>query len=227
MKKVGELLAALLFAVSPAIVVSMPTNNSVISAAKTKGKKHKRVVKHKKRRRLSQRAYARKTYKEELTPYRTVGINVEKSDPLYKDIIQGINAWNATGIYTFKVTNKKYNDIWIETTEAAWLHAAGVTQSAPFGGSGSSYLTKDENRILKFDPAHIFLNTYHIDDMTDQQKVTVVEHELGHAIGLKHNDQQSIMNINPDPDTFGPVGDNFDKPTPYDIAKVKKMYREK
>lgn len=232
MKKIWKFMIALLLVVSPVVAVSVSTanNNSVVSAASKTAKRHKRVVKqkkHKKRKRLSQRDWARRTYKKELTPYRTVGINLDESDPLYKDIIQGINAWNATGVYTFKVTNKEYNDIWIETDESTWdVGIAARTMSFPLA-PGSVYLNKDENRILKFDPAHIFLHTRNMEDMTDRQKVTVVVHELGHAIGLKHNYQQSIMSIAEDPNTYSTVGYNFDKPTPYDIAKVKQMYREK
>lgn len=85
-------------------------------------------------------------------------------------------------------------------------------------------MTPNENDVLLYWPANIVINLSY--QLTDRQAVTVIVHELDHAIGLKHNDNpQSIMDINIG-DTGNPIDYNFDKPTPADIAKVKELYNE-
>lgn len=109
MKKILQFLIAIMFAVSPVISVGTTNNISTVNAAKVKKHSHVKHRKHKSRKHkkhrrkkvtfASKRAATLKEYQDGLKPYRTIKINVPESDPYYKDIIAGINAWNDTGVF--------------------------------------------------------------------------------------------------------------------------------
>lgn len=240
MKKVKliSLAAAALLAVSPVVAVSVSatSSSSVVNAAKkvtkkhkhvVKRKKHKRVIKHKRNKRsyaASMRAEDLRDYGPAFKPYRTIDIQVKKSSPWYNAIIQGIKAWNDTGVYHFEITNDESANITFVALPSSELYnTLAFGETVPLEGSiYSKYLTKRENKMVEFYDSVIRLNSDCNDSLYDSH-VRTVEHELGHAIGMDHyegkDDTMSVMS----PYTFADIT----KPTPYDIAKTKQMYKEK
>ena len=78
----------------------------------------------------------------------------------------------------------------------------------------------DNKQVLgvTFSNGRIGFNVYHLRDSTKNHIISVCLHELGHAIGLKHNDEKgSIMNSK-----CNPI--NFNK---NDIERINKLYNPK
>ena len=100
---------------------------------------------------------------------------------------EAINAWNATGVFTFNlVSDESSADIIATDYSDASSKAAGLAKIE------RNALT---NRITHVD---VKLNTYYLTEndygYTYNRIVYTAEHELGHAIGLDHNDdEQSVM----------------------------------
>lgn len=100
---------------------------------------------------------------------------------------EAINAWNATGVFTFNlVSDESSADIIATDYSDASSKAAGLAETE------TNALT---NRITHVD---VKLNTYYLTEndygYTHNRIVYTAEHELGHAIGLDHDDdEQSVM----------------------------------
>ena len=100
---------------------------------------------------------------------------------------EAINAWNATGAFTFTlVSDESSADIVATEYSDASSKAAGLAETE------TNALT---NQITHVD---VKLNTYYLLDndygYTHNRIVYTAEHELGHAIGLDHNDnEESVM----------------------------------
>ena len=100
---------------------------------------------------------------------------------------EAINAWNATGVFTFNlVSDESSADIIATDYSDASSKAAGLAETE------TNALT---NRITHVD---VKLNTYYLTEndygYTHDRIVYTAEHELGHAIGLDHDDdEQSVM----------------------------------
>ncbi|MDF7672787.1 matrixin family metalloprotease [Lactobacillus sp. ESL0701] len=121
-----------------------------------------------------------------------------------------ISAWNDTDSFTFTETSKKKNaQITIEPMFDPDTKAAGQ----------ASITYNHKTKLLN--KAKIQLNVYYLQNLmyaySYQRIVNTVEHELGHAIGLKHNNGKSVMY---------PAGSVYPI-EPQDIAKVKQIYHEK
>ncbi|MGT2906443.1 matrixin family metalloprotease [Streptococcus dentiloxodontae] len=103
---------------------------------------------------------------------------------VYQD---AISVWNKTGAFTFTVTTDAANADIIATDQSdASSQAAGVADTQ------TNLMT---NRITHVD---VKLNSYYLlDDQygyTYERIVNTAEHELGHAIGLEHDDaEDSVM----------------------------------
>ena len=124
--------------------------------------------------------------------------------------IDAISAWNRTGSFLFKQVNqKKHAKIIISVISDSDTQAAGQT---------STTYNPVNNRLLK---AHVELNHYYLQNSwygySYNRIVNTVEHELGHAIGLKHTKKVSVMY---------PAGSYYTI-QPRDIQAVKKLYHEK
>ena len=100
---------------------------------------------------------------------------------------EAINAWNTTGVFTFNlVSNELSADI------VATEYSDASSKAAGFAETETNALT---NHITHVD---VKLNTYYLTEhdygYTHNRIVYTAEHELGHAIGLDHDDnEESVM----------------------------------
>lgn len=100
---------------------------------------------------------------------------------------EAINIWNATGVFTFNVVSDVSSADIIATE-----YSDASSKAAGFAETETNALT---NHITHVD---VKLNTYYLTEndygYTHNRIVYTVEHELGHAIGLDHDDdEQSVM----------------------------------
>lgn len=137
----------------------------------------------------------------------TVYIDIDDST-LYNAFVSAIKQWNNTGAFTFKIVNdKKDADI------------VGKLMENDDGTAGTTDTTTDEQtkRIIK---ATVYLNRYYLESATygysEQRIVNTAEHELGHAIGLDHTDEVSVMQ----------PAESYYTIQPRDVDVVKKLYQE-
>ncbi|MFC3932951.1 matrixin family metalloprotease [Streptococcus dentapri] len=99
---------------------------------------------------------------------------------------EALLAWNNTGAFTFNLINDKdAADIILDDRSDSSSQAAGEAQSTTDALS---------NRINHVD---VYLNSYYLLDdaygYTYERIVNTAEHELGHAIGLEHNDSETSV----------------------------------
>ncbi len=183
--------------------------NQVVYAKKAKKvKKAKRAKKHAKK-------SAKKTKKVNAStdwrwpkPKATVYLDLDGNKNLLSASDEAIKTWNDTGAFTFvKTKNKKNADITVEQVYSPNTNYAGYTTFHYYVKSGLLF------------SANTKLNTYYLDNFSSynysyERVVNTVEHELGHAIGLKHNNGQSVMYPT---GSIYPIQD-------IDIQNVKKLY---
>lgn len=100
---------------------------------------------------------------------------------------EAINTWNATGVFTFNVVSDASSADIIATE-----YSDASSKAAGFAETETNALT---NHITHVD---VKLNTYYLTEndygYTHNRIVYTAEHELGHAIGLDHDDsEESVM----------------------------------
>ena len=140
----------------------------------------------------------------------TATVYIDLSDPTLKQAaLDGINVWNNTGAFNFKITNDRNNaKIIIKSMNDGETNAAGLTDTQYNSLTG---------HLLR---ATVRLNSYYLLNPSygynNGRIVNTVEHELGHAIGLGHKDSISVMY---------PQG-SFYTIQPSDVQDVKKLYQE-
>lgn len=142
-------------------------------------------------------------------PKATVYINIKNNPTLRSATIDAMNAWNRTGAFTFSEINEKKNaQITVSVSDDSSTSAAGVTSTTYNPVTG---------HLLK---AHVHLNRYYLQNRwygySNSRIVNTAEHELGHAIGLDHNNGVSVMY---------PKGSIYTI-QPRDIKEVQKLYKE-
>lgn len=138
----------------------------------------------------------------------TVYINLS-NNTLYQATLTGLRAWNNTGAFNFKTTNnKKDAQIIVEAMDKSNTNAAGLTDTEY--NSLTGHLLHATVRLNSF----YLLNPQY--NYSYDRIVNTVEHELGHAIGLNHENGVSVMY---------PQG-SFYTIQPTDINNVKKLYHE-
>ena len=133
--------------------------------------------------------------------------NDTKNQTLDDAMREAINAWNATGAFTFQiVNNKKAANLIATTMQNNQDQAAGLTDMSINTATGY------------FMDGHVYLNTAYLLNpeygYTHERIVNTAEHELGHAIGLSHTNQISVMQ---------PAGSNYGIQQ-IDITDVQRLY---
>ena len=121
---------------------------------------------------------------------------------------EAIDAWNQTGAFTFQIVNNKEEaDIVATEMNDGNVSAAGEAESQ------TNLLTK------RFTHVTVRLNSYYLLDRrygySHERIVNTAAHELGHAIGLDHNEEESVMQS----------AGSFYSIQPIDIQAVKDLYQ--
>ena len=114
-------------------------------------------------------------------------VYIDTQDETFRSAYQeAIRTWNQTGAFTFQIVNDK-NQANIVATEmnSSTVSAAGEAESK------TNLLTK------RFTNVTVRLNRYYLLNSqygySYERIVNTAEHELGHAIGLEHNEEKSVM----------------------------------
>lgn len=139
----------------------------------------------------------------------TVYIDPNINDTFKQAYQEAIANWNQTGAFSFEIVDNE-RDADIVTTEMndSSVSAAGEAQSQ------TNLLT---NRFMS---VHVRLNAYYLLNprfgYSYERIVNTAEHELGHAIGLDHNEEESVMQS----------AGSFYNIQAQDIAAVQALYQE-
>lgn len=143
-------------------------------------------------------------------PEAKVYVDIDHNIQLQSAAIDALNAWNRTGAFTFhQVNNKKDAQITINTVDESDTNAAGETVTTYNPATG---------HLLK---TTVHLNRYYLQNQwygySNSRIINTAEHELGHAIGLNHTNNVSVMY---------PKGSIYTI-QPQDIKAVRKIYHER
>lgn len=136
-------------------------------------------------------------------------VYIDTQDETFRSAYQeAIRTWNQTGAFTFQIVNDK-NQANIVATEmnSSTVSAAGEAESK------TNLLTK------RFTNVTVRLNRYYLLNSqysySYERIVNTAEHELGHAIGLEHNEEKSVMQS---------AGSFYDIQA-VDVQAVKELYQ--
>ena len=136
-------------------------------------------------------------------------VYIDTQDETFRSAYQeAIRAWNQTGAFTFQIVNDK-NQANIVATEMN----DGTVSAAGEAESQTNLLTK------RFTNVTVRLNRYYLLNSqygySYERIVNTAEHELGHAIGLEHNEEKSVMQS---------AGSFYDIQA-VDVQAVKELYQ--
>ena len=114
-------------------------------------------------------------------------VYIDTQDETFRSAYQeAIRTWNQTGAFIFQIVNDK-NQANIVATEMN----DGTVSAAGEAESQTNLLTK------RFTNVTVRLNRYYLLNSqygySYERIVNTAEHELGHAIGLEHNEEKSVM----------------------------------
>ena len=160
-------------------------------------------------------------------PVRTVYLKMKPKNFLYQTMKQAMKAWNNTGAFTFKqVKRQRDTNIIVTDIKRKDIPMPGIA----FVKDDVLHIDRKAsklNPVINLNPA--FLNKSYVrkqlkdsgipEDQADlalnRWTLAICEHELGHAIGLKHykGAKPSVMKENPGV----PI-------QPVDVQNVRKLY---
>ena len=122
--------------------------------------------------------------------------------------LEAIQSWNQTGAFTFNVIDDKDSaDIIATEMNDGNVSAAGEAESQ------TNLLTQRFTKVTVRLNAYYLLNNRY--GYSHERIVNTAEHELGHAIGLDHNEEDSVMQS----------AGSFYSIQPADIQAVKDLYQ--
>lgn len=111
-------------------------------------------------------------------------VYIDTQDETFRSAYQeAIRTWNQTGAFTFQIVNDKSQANIVATEMNDGTVSAAESQT--------NLLTK------RFTNVTVRLNRYYLLNSqygySYERIVNTAEHELGHAIGLEHNEEKSVM----------------------------------
>ncbi|KXT69101.1 matrixin family metalloprotease [Streptococcus cristatus] len=122
--------------------------------------------------------------------------------------LEAIQSWNQTGAFTFNIIDDKDSaDIIATEMNDGNVSAAGEAESQ------TNLLTQRFTKVTVRLNAYYLLNNRY--GYSQERIVNTAEHELGHAIGLDHNEEDSVMQS----------AGSFYSIQPADIQAVKDLYQ--
>ena len=122
---------------------------------------------------------------------------------------EALESWNQTGAFTFQlVTSEEEADILLTEMDDSTVSAAGEAETQ------TNVLTNRFKRVIVRLNRYYLLNKQY--NYSHQRIVNTAEHELGHAIGLDHNEEESVMQ----------AAGSFYSIQTRDIEAVLQLYKE-
>ena len=122
---------------------------------------------------------------------------------------EALESWNQTGAFTFQlVTSEEEADILLTEMDDSTVSAAGEAETQ------TNVLTHRLKRVTVRLNRYYLLNKQY--NYSHQRIVNTAEHELGHAIGLDHNEEESVMQS----------AGSFYSIQARDIEAVRQLYKE-
>ena len=122
---------------------------------------------------------------------------------------EALESWNQTGAYTFQlVTSEEEANILLTEMDDSTVSAAGEAESQ------TNVLTNRFKRVTVRLNRYYLLNKQY--NYSHQRIVNTAEHELGHAIGLDHTEEESVMQ----------AAGSFYSIQARDIEAVRQLYKE-
>ena len=138
-----------------------------------------------------------------------VYLDPEMDDTFIRAYEEALESWNQTGAFTFQlVTSEEEADILLTEMDDSTVSAAGEAESQ------TNVLTNRFKRVTVRLNRHYLLNKQY--NYSHQRIVNTAEHELGHAIGLDHTEEESVMQ----------AAGSFYSIQERDIEAVRQLYKE-
>lgn len=139
----------------------------------------------------------------------SASIYIDTQNETFRSAYQeAIDSWNQTGAFTFTLTEDKDSaDIIATEMNDGNVPAAGEAESQ------TNLLTQRFTKVTVRLNAYYLLNNRY--GYSHERIVNTAAHELGHAIGLDHNEEDSVMQS----------AGSFYSIQPVDVQAVRELYQ--